>query len=137
MDECLFCKIADKRVKSRVIYEDDSTMAFLDINPGSVGLTIFIPKKHYDTIFDMSEEDICKMFITVAKVAKAIDKIIKPEGINVFQNNRSAAGQVVNHAHVHIFPRFHGDGIDFKWRRVVLDSDDLDRIAEKIKGGFD
>lgn len=137
MDDCIFCKIAEGKVASKLIYEDDRTMAFLDINPGAPGHTLVIPKVHRDTILDMSEDEICSMFLTVAKVIKAIEKVIKPEGVNVFQNNRPAAGQVVNHVHVHIFPRFHGDGIDFKWRRVVLDSDDLDNIASKIKRGLE
>ena len=137
MDECIFCNIAEKKIASKFIYEDKTTMAFLDINPGAPGHTLVIPKKHYETIFDMPENESCGLFNTTTKVAKAINKIIGPDGINIFQNNRSAAGQLVNHVHFHIFPRFRGDGIDFKWRRVVLDSDDLDNIARKIRVGMD
>jgi histidine triad (HIT) family protein len=133
MEDCIFCKIVEGEIPCKLIYEDESTMAMLDINPGAPGHTLVLPKKHYDTIFDMPQEEICGMFRTVALVSKAINGAIKPDGVNVFQNNRLAAGQIVNHVHVHIFPRFRGDGIDFKWRRVVLDSEDLDRIAEKIK----
>jgi histidine triad (HIT) family protein len=133
MDECVFCRIAEKKIPCKFIYEDESTMAFLDINPGASGHTLVIPKVHHETIFDLSDDEICALFRTVAKMTKAIDRTIKPDGINVFQNNRPAAGQIVNHMHVHIFPRFRGDGIDFKWRRVVLDSEDLDNIANRIR----
>ena len=137
MAECIFCMIAQKKQPSRVLYEDKNTMAFLDVNPGSPGHTLVVPKEHYETIFEMSDEEIADLFKTVIEVTKAIEKVIKPDGINIFQNNKPAAGQIVNHAHVHIFPRFHGDGIDFKWRRVVLDSEDLDKMAEKIRKGFE
>jgi len=137
MDDCIFCKIAEKKIPSKFIYEDKTTMAFLDINPGAPGHALIIPKKHYETIFEMPESEVSDLFRTTVKVAKAIDKIIGPDGVNIFQNNKTAAGQLVNHAHVHIFPRFHGDGIDFKWRRVVLDDDDLDNIARKIRVGME
>ena len=137
MDECIFCRIVEKKVPIKFIYEDGTTMAFLDINPGAPGHTLVIPKKHYDTIFDMPEDESCGLFNTTTKVAKAVNKIIGPDGVNIFQNNKSAAGQLVNHVHFHIFPRFRGDGIDFKWRRVVLDDDDLDNIARKIRVGLE
>ena len=137
MEDCIFCKIVEKKVACKLIYEDEDTMAFLDINPGAPGHTLVIPKKHYQTIFEMPDDEACKFFGTVKKISNAIDKVIQPDGVNLFQNNRSAAGQVINHIHFHIFPRFHGDAIDFKWRRIVLDSDDLDRMVEKIKKGVD
>lgn len=137
MGDCVFCKIAEKKIPSKLIYEDEETMAFLDINPGAPGHSLIIPKKHYDTLFEMPEDEVSTLFKTVAKIVNAINRVVKPDGVNVFQNNKAAAGQLVNHVHVHVFPRFHGDGIDFKWRRVVLDDDDLDNIARKIKEGVE
>ncbi len=136
MEDCIFCKVVEKKVACKLIYEDAHTMAFLDINPGAPGHTLVIPKKHFSTIFEMDDEETSKLFNTVLKISKAINMIIRPDGLNIFQNNKPAGGQIINHAHVHIFPRFHGDGIDFKWRRVVLDSEDLDRIAERIRKGI-
>jgi len=136
MEDCIFCKVVEKKVPCKLIYEDADTMAFLDINPGAPGHTLVIPKKHFSTIFEMDDEETSKLFNTVLKISKAINTIIRPDGLNIFQNNKPAAGQIINHAHVHIFPRFRGDGIDFKWRRVVLDSEDLDRIAERLKKGI-
>lgn len=137
MGDCVFCKIAEKKIPSKLIYEDEETMAFLDINPGAPGHSLIIPKKHYDTLFEMPEDEVSTLFKTVAKIVNAINRVVKPDGVNVFQNNKAAAGQLVNHVHVHVFPRFHGDGIDFKWRRVVLDDDDLYNIARKIKEGVE
>jgi len=137
MEGCIFCEVAEKHIPCKFIYENEKTMAFLDINPGAPGHTLVISKKHYDTVFDMPDEEIGEIYKTVSKMVKAINKVMKPDGVNVFQNNKAAAGQIINHVHVHIFPRFHGDGIDFKWRRVVLDSEDLDNIAARISKGVE
>jgi len=137
MEECIFCRIAQKKIPCKMIYETDNAMAFLDINPGSSGHTLVIPKKHYDTIDIMPEDEVIDLFKVAIKVMKAVDKVIKPDGINLFQNNKLAAGQIVNHTHIHIFPRFRGDKIDFRWGRVPLDNEDMDRIAELIRGGLE
>jgi histidine triad (HIT) family protein len=102
---CIFCKIAKKEVDAYVLYEDEKTMAFLDINPVSKGHTLVIPKEHYENVLEMPTElgrDLAK---TVQIVCEKLKKL-GAEGFNVITNIGGVAGQVVMHAHIHVIPRY-------------------------------
>ena len=107
---CIFCKIIRGEIPSYKIYEDDATLAFLDIRPVNAGHTIVIPKKHSKNIFEVAPADWAAVMETTRVLANAIEKGVGADGINIAMNNREHAGQVVNHMHVHIIPRFKGDG---------------------------
>lgn len=132
MSDCIFCKIANHEIPSNVVYEDENALAFLDVNPGAEGHTLVVPKKHATTINDMSAEELGQLFQAVSKVSAAINKALKPDGINLHQNNGTAAGQVVPHVHVHIIPRRENDGLTFPWSPKAA-GDELKTVAEKIK----
>ncbi len=135
MSDCIFCKIAAKEIKSAVIYEDEAAIAFMDVNPASPGHTLVIPKKHAATIDEMSADELGNLFRAVSKVAAAVKKALNPEGINILQNNGSAAGQVVPHVHVHIIPRHSGDGLMTPWTPHPAGAE-LPDIAERIKNAL-
>lgn len=111
MKDCIFCKIIKKEVSASKLYEDKHAFAFLDISPANKGHTLVIPKKHYETIDKIPEKELGKVMNTVQKIAKALDKI--SDGVNIVQNNKSAAGQLVPHLHFHIIPRYKDDGIRY------------------------
>lgn len=102
---CRFCEIVRNEAPASCVYEDDKVMAFLDIMPVSEGHTLVVPKKHYENIYEIPDEEVAYLFKIVRKVACAVKKSMKAEGIGIFQNNGKAAGQVVFHLHVHIIPR--------------------------------
>ncbi len=135
MSDCIFCKIAAKDIKSATVYEDETAIAFMDVNPASPGHTLVIPKKHAQTISEMSADELGNLFRAVSKVAAAIKKALNPEGINILQNNGSAAGQVVPHVHVHIIPRKSGDGLLTPWKPQPA-GDELAEIAARIKSAL-
>jgi len=110
MADCLFCKIAKKEIGADVIYEDDSTLAFLDINPRSPGHTMIIPKVHAQNILDLPDGEIEGVFKAVKKVTNLILKALQPDGFTIGINHGKVSGQVVEHLHVHIMPRFADDG---------------------------
>lgn len=110
MSDCIFCKIAAGQIPNHTVYEDDFVLAFLDIFPHAKGHTVIIPKKHFGTLSDMSEEEWQKMSNGIFQAAAKVEKVLKPEGMNIGVNDRPAAGQVVPHMHWHIFPRWAGDG---------------------------
>ncbi len=110
MEDCIFCKIAAGQIPNHTVYEDDFVLAFLDIFPHAKGHTVIIPKKHFDTLADMPEEDYQKIQKGIFKAAARVQEVLKPEGMNIGFNDRPAAGQVVPHMHWHIFPRWAGDG---------------------------
>jgi histidine triad (HIT) family protein len=108
--QCLFCKIIKKEIPAEIIYKDDKTMAILDINPRSPGHTMILPKIHAENILDLPEEKIEGVFKAVKKVTELLNKSLKPDGFTIGINHGKISGQVIDHLHIHIIPRFKDDG---------------------------
>jgi histidine triad (HIT) family protein len=130
--DCIFCNVAKHEIEANVIYEDEHTLAFLDRNPRNPGHTLVIPKEHYETIFEMPEEDIAHIYRVVKKISKPLKKAVEADGINVIQSNIVSQG--VHHFHTHVLPRFWDDGIPIVWEsHRAMDKAELMAIAEKVK----
>lgn len=110
MGECIFCKIVEGEIPAENIYETANTIAFLDINPRSLGHTLVVPRKHVESLGDLEDELTSEVFKTTRDVMNLLKKSLNPDGFNVGVNDGSAAGQEIPHLHVNIFPRFSGDG---------------------------
>ena len=108
--ECLFCKVVAKKIPAFVVYEDDSAMAFLDIHPRAPGHAMVMPKYHADRILNLPDQEIGPLFAAVKRAAVMLEKALSPDGITIGINQGGASGQEVNHIHVHLMPRFFGDG---------------------------
>lgn len=109
-DDCIFCKIIAKEIPSKILYQNNDTIAFLDIFPISQGHTIVIPKKHYTNLETIPINELYEVIGAVKIVSNLIYKNLNIDGYNILQNNYKAAGQVINHFHIHIIPRSRGDG---------------------------
>ncbi|MDD6102317.1 MAG: HIT family protein [Clostridiales bacterium] len=131
-DNCIFCKIAAGIIPSATVYEDDDFRAILDIAPAHKGHTILLPKYHAKNIFEIPDEIAMKALPVVKKVSKAIMQETGCDGINVLQNNGTAAGQSVFHLHIHMVPRFDGDGILPVWSQTSYDEGEAAVLAGKI-----
>ncbi|MEY4746973.1 MAG: hypothetical protein RLZZ416_22 [Candidatus Parcubacteria bacterium] len=118
-----------------IVYEDADTLAFLDINPVNIGHTLVIPKRHSIDIFEIDEAQWNNVMKTVRAVSHALEKSLKPTGINLAMNNRSGAGQVIFHAHVHVIPRFPKDGHEL-WRGTPYAKGEAAEIAGKIRAAL-
>lgn len=107
-------------------------LAILDIHPVNQGHTLVVPKTHSNNIFDITAED----WAAVAEVARnlsiAIEKGVGADGVNIAMNNREHAGQVVDHAHLHIIPRFKGDGFKLMPQRTYQEGE-ADGVLKKIR----
>jgi histidine triad (HIT) family protein len=136
IDSCIFCKIAQKQVPSSLVYEDEKTVAFLDIRPLNEGHTLVIPKEHYVNIFDIPKELICYIHGVTKKVAQAVEKATHADGISIIQQNGEAAGQEIFHLHVHVIPRFEGQKLPRLSELSEADREQLSRTAEKIRQHF-
>lgn len=110
MDACLFCKIANKEIKSQSIYEDGDNFAFLDLHPVAPGHAMVISKTHSENILDLGDDKVQALFLAVKATAKKIKNSLEPAGFTIGINHGKASGQVVEHLHVHIIPRFENDG---------------------------
>ncbi len=108
--DCLFCKIANKEIKTEPIYEDEKTMALLDIHPRAPGHTMIIPKKHCEGILDLPKNFQAPMMEAIQKVTQLLKKALNPDAFTIGINEGREAGQVIPHLHIHIIPRYKGDG---------------------------
>jgi len=132
-DECVFCRIATRESDASIVFEDEKTMAFMDIRPVSEGHVLVIPKEHYQDIFDIDEDLIGQVHKNAKKIAEGVKTAVNADGISIVQQNGRAAGQVIFHLHVHIIPRSEGQG-RFHFRDTTnADRKNLDKIASRIK----
>ena len=129
---CLFCDILDGKKDGHFLYEDDSHVAFLDRYPIDVGHSLVLPRKHHETITDMTPEDVGKIFAFVPKIAKAILEATGADAFSIGQNNGEAAKQIVPHVHIHIIPRYNSKGAVWTKRQIASD-DELSELAKKIR----
>jgi len=134
-DKCIFCKIIEKSIPSKVLFENDKNLAFLDIFPVSRGHTIVIPKNHYNNLEEIPNNELSELIKIVKKVSILLHKKLKVDGYNILQNNFRAAGQVVNHFHVHIIPRSNEDGkVKIFIPKKQANEDELNQILRIING---
>jgi histidine triad (HIT) family protein len=135
---CIFCRIVDGDLPSRTVYETDDAVAFLDANPLAAGHTLVVPREHYETVGELPPETAGAVFEAVSAVTPRVERATDADGTTVAVNNGAAAGQEVPHTHVHVVPRFDGDGNGpihrlFSTRPSLSDAD-LDAIAADIRG---
>ncbi len=132
MDECVFCGIAAKRISSKIVYEDASTVAMLDIYPVKEGHTLILPKKHYENIYDMPDDELKNVIAVAKKLSLAYKKAFNADGINLLHATGQAAGQSVLHYHMHLIPRHNGDGLRM-WPERTGTGINLDAALAKIQ----
>jgi histidine triad (HIT) family protein len=133
-ESCTFCKIARKEAPASTVYEDEEVIAFMSIQPINVGHTLVVPKKHYENIYEIPEEEVAHLYRVVKKLAYAVKKAVDAEGIRIVQNNGEAAGQVIFHMHVHIIPMYKDRSWLHHARPRLADAlkDDARRIREFV-----
>jgi len=131
--ECIFCKIVKGEIPSEKIYETKSTLAFLDIFPLNKGHTLVIPKEHRSTFTEIDDETLKELVLAIKKVTDGIINAFSPDGYHILMNVGKTAGQEIEHAHVHVIPRFKDDGVVFGWRQLKYEKDEIKDYAEKLK----
>ena len=133
MEDCIFCKIANGKIPAAKVYEDDNVISFLDIMPANKGHCLVVPKKHFETLLDIPDDDLKNLIIATKKIAKALSLSIGNGSYNLIMNNGKVAGQLVAHAHIHIIPRFKGDRLRIKWSHKKYITKEMEEMQEKIK----
>ena len=134
--DCLFCKIIAGEIPCFKLFENDDTLAFMDINPANEGHALVIPKEHARDVYAVSDADITATVKTAKKIAAAIDKTLNPDGLNLLQCNGPAAAQSVFHFHMHVLPRREGDELKLNWGLKPGDMDAIGALAERIRGNL-
>lgn len=131
--DCIFCKIITGEIPADKVYEDSEWLAVLDINPVNLGHTLLLPKEHHRNLFDLPTELLTKLGPVLQKLAQAIKDGTGADGLNIGWNNEPAAGQIVFHSHVHLIPRFEGDGFAHWHGQGGETKADFENVQESIK----
>jgi histidine triad (HIT) family protein len=133
MDNCIFCKIANGLIPSATVYEDEDFRIILDMNQKIRGHMLILPKQHYANLYELPPQLAAKAMLLAQKAAKACQKTMDIDGLNLLQNNGEAAGQSVMHFHLHVLPRKKGDDPKFPaWDEESISSEEMKELADKL-----
>ena len=133
-NNCIFCKIANGDIPSRTIYENDLFRVILDNGPATDGHALVLPKDHYINLFEIPADTAAEAMKTAQTVAAMLKEKLHADGLNLVQNNGETAGQTVHHFHMHIIPRYKGDGQNILWKPGHPSDQELDAVLARITG---
>lgn len=133
--DCLFCKIVAGEIPAIKVFEDERVLAFMDINPINEGHILIVTRNHADSLLDADPVDMQVVAVVAQGLAQILRRVVEPEGLNLIQNNGRAAGQVIDHFHVHLIPRKKGDKLAAlnDWAVEPGDPEAIAALAEKLK----
>ncbi len=133
-ENCIFCKLANGDIPTNVIYEDDMFTVILDASPATRGHALILPKNHAANIYELPDETASKVFVLAKKLATHMTEVLGCDGFNVVQNNGEVAGQTVFHFHMHLIPRYTGDGNEEKlsWNHMDITDEEIGEIRESL-----
>ena len=131
--DCIFCRIANGEIPSNTVYENSDFKVILDVAPAAKGHCLILPKEHFKNIFDIDADTAAKLFSLATEVARALRQELHCDGLNIVQNNGAAAGQTVDHVHLHLIPRFEDDDVSIGWNPKQSDSQELAQLAKALR----
>lgn len=133
-DDCIFCKIANGEIPSRTLYEDKTFRVILDLGPATKGHALMIPKDHADDLYDLPDQTASAALVLAKKMMLRMKDRLQCDGFNIVQNNGESAGQTVRHFHIHLIPRYVGDGQQIGWKVTNPSDEELNEIKARITG---
>lgn len=132
MSDCIFCKIAQGEIPSKTIYEYEKFRVILDLAPVTKGHALILPKKHAINLFELSDETAAEAIVLAKKIAGKMREKLKCDGLNLLQNNGETAGQTIHHFHIHVIPRYEGDGQELGWVPNEATQEELEMVRKEI-----
>ena len=133
MSDCIFCSIVEGSISAFVLYEDDYYLAILDRYPSARGHTLILPKRHVADIYGLNHEEAANLMSIAQKVSAKMRDVLGMDGLNLLQNNGKAAGQVIDHFHLHLIPRYENDGVIIKGVPTGQTLEELEQMAGALK----
>jgi histidine triad (HIT) family protein len=134
--DCIFCKIVAGTIPCFKLYEDEATLAFLDINPANLGHSLVVTRNHARTLMEAPDDDLARVLPVARRLAAAVQTVLRPDGINLLQANGPGAAQSVPHFHLHVLPRRMGDELKMNWGLVPGDMAALAALAERLRAAL-
>ena len=132
MDGCVFCRIVSGEIPCMKVYEDERTLAFMDVAGDVDGHMLIIPKAHCTSVLDCDARSLAAVMQTVARVSRHLTQRCGYDGVNLLNASGESAGQSVPHLHIHIIPRRRGDGID-AWPAFAGAGQDIRAVYEQVR----
>ncbi len=136
MGDCIFCKIVNGGAPAALVYEDDNTLAFMDLGQVNPGHVIVAVKPHIRDIYALNDELAAAVFRTAMRIAQAVKKAMQPEGITLLQANEAVGWQTVFHFHIHVLPRHKDDGVTLTWPTKHPSKEELDLLSARVKAAL-
>ncbi len=133
---CVFCRIMKKEIPASVVYEDEQTLAFMDLGQVNPGHVLVALKAHAENIYALDDAQAAAVFRSAAHVARAIRAVFAPQGLSIYQANGTPAGQTVLHLHIHLVPRHDGDGMALSWPVKNPPREKLEDYAARIRASL-
>ena len=131
-DDCIFCKIANGEIPSKTLYEDERFRVILDLGPATRGHALILPKDHAANLFELSDDIAGNVLILARNMVARMTQKLDCDGFNLVQNNGEAAGQTVNHFHMHLIPRYLNDGQNINWIPSEPSAKELEEVKRQI-----
>ena len=135
MTDCLFCKIVAGEIPAQIVYEDDRTIAFMDIAPATRGHCLVIPRVHTDDLLTADAEDVAACARAAQELARRAYEDLGAAGVNLLQSSGSAAWQSVFHLHIHVIPRYAGDGLTIPATPAQAEPSEVAAAADALRSG--
>lgn len=135
--ECVFCAVAAGRAPASLCYEDEHALVVMDINPVTPGHMLVLSRQHVESLTELDEDNAAHLFTVTQRAARALRRApIRCEGLNIFVADGEAAFQEIFHFHIHVFPRFQGDGFSIHAEWTPAKREELDELAGKLREAF-
>ena len=131
-DDCIFCRIACGEIPSKTLYEDEQFRVILDLGPATKGHALILPKDHAANLYELPEETAAAVMKLSKKMALKMRDKLHCDGLNLVQNNGETAGQTVPHFHLHLIPRYKGDGQNINWVPGKPSQEELEAVRKEI-----
>jgi len=131
-EDCIFCKIANGEIPSKTLYEDEKFRVILDLGPATKGHALILPKEHAADLYELPDETASAVLVLAKKMAVTLTQKLRCDGLNLVQNNGETAGQTVSHFHVHMIPRYVGDGQNINWVPGNPSQEELEVLRKQI-----
>jgi len=131
-EECIFCSIVAGDLPARTVDQDESTLAFMDINPWTRGHALVIPRRHSRNLYEVEEDDLKASVVAAKRLALRMKERLGCDGVNLLNACEPAAWQTVWHFHIHVIPRYADDTLEVPTRPEPGDEADLERVAGEL-----
>jgi histidine triad (HIT) family protein len=132
-EDCIFCQIVAGELPAQTVAQDERTLSFMDIYPGTRGHALVIPRRHARNLYEVDQQDLSAVMLAAQRLALRMRDRLGVDGVNLINSCEPAAWQTVFHFHVHVLPRYTDDPLKLPWRPAPADGEQLAELAELLR----